>query len=57
MPPEPDTDEKSDSPIDYLDYHNIVNRSVHLFYWVIYPDVDLFSHSYCFNTDSRPGDT
>jgi hypothetical protein len=54
LPPGLETDEKSNSPIHHLDYHNFVNRYVHLFYWVIYLDVDSFFHSYCFFTGSGP---
>ena len=52
MPPGLDMDEKSNLPIHHLDYHNFVNRYVHLFYWMICLDIDSFFHSYCFYTGS-----
>jgi hypothetical protein len=54
LPPGLDMDEKSNSAIHHLDYHNFVNRYVYLSYWVIYLDVDSFFHSYCFYTGSGP---
>jgi hypothetical protein len=54
MPPGLDIDEKSNTPLHHLDYHNFVNRYVYLFYWMIYLDVDSFFHSYCFFTGSGP---
>ena len=57
MPPgvdQLDVDGKSDSRIHNLDYLNLVNRYVCLFYRVTYSGVDVLSHSYCFFTGSGP---
>jgi hypothetical protein len=63
MPPVPDTNKESDSPIhhfDYhkFDYHKFVNRyGIPIFHCQLtYLDADSFSHSYCFYTGSESGE-
>ena len=59
MPPVPDLDKESDSPIHHFinNYHNIVNLyGIPLFFLssqVTYLDADSYSHSYCLYPGSR----